>query len=197
MTEDSVDSPETAVDVLTEIQEQISLLSRFEIADIISLGSLLVALTIGIIVLWQNNLHRRTEFTLNLLLVKFNHVKIFTSYNIMAKFIEARIPYHPSLLPRFAGKDIRGAEEGVDRLLSYLELLCVAYNRKNVDRSLVQMQLRSGLRNTYYICESYIRDRRTELNKPGLYKELELVATSFDGSQVRGLTATTLDEAAN
>ena len=111
--------------------------------------------------------------------MKFENEHIFRAYHIISGFIQNKKQYHPSKLECYDEKERKIMEEDVERLLSYFELIAIAYNKDDLDKDTIRLQIRSGIRDTFIFCEEYIVDRRERLKRPGLYVELEGLSSTF------------------
>ncbi|MEM7621430.1 MAG: hypothetical protein AAF228_13470, partial [Pseudomonadota bacterium] len=151
---------------------------KVEYMDVVQFGanvatalSLIAAIIFGVIGYIQNNKRFRSEYTLGLMQFKFEQDDIFRAYDYMSNLIAEEKDYNRSEV------NDKKLAEAVEKLLSYFELISIAYLRHDADRQIIEKQIKSGMRDTYIRCKPYIIERRKELKRPKLYDNLRIVAT--------------------
>jgi hypothetical protein len=135
-------------------------------ADVSTILSLVVVLVLGVIGFFQTRKKSRIQYTLGLMQFKFEQDDIFRAYDYVSELIVEGKPYVRS------DDDVQLGQD-VEKLLSYFELIAIAYLRKDADRKIIEEQIKSGMCKTYEICEEYIIDRRKALGRPKLYDNLK------------------------
>lgn len=146
--------------------------------DLSPVASLLIAIGVGVYMARRARRAEKIQYTIDLLQFKFANVKIFAAYHYVSKLmLEGKLFMPETLFDDPVELDKQILE--VDRLLSYFELISIAYLSGDVDRKTIEMQIKTGLYKTYDTCEPYIRDMQQRLNKPKLYENLKTVADQF------------------
>ncbi len=140
----------------------------------ISIVSILIAFIFGGLTIRHNTIRAKKQYSLTVLSMKFTNNDIFQAYKMMSDFIIKKQHIVPA--------DLKDDEMvSLERLLAFFEFICVGYINRDIDRKIVEMQLKSGIRDTYKYCANYIESRRDSLVRPKLYSELETVARDHFG----------------
>lgn len=147
------------------IEFDLSVLTTYSTA-FATLFSAFAAITIGFVGFRQNQFRARREYTLSIMLERLSNPDLARATLFVADLEASNDVYQ-----RAADKP----EEHrlIAMLLSYYEFVAVAYFQRSLDRSAVRRQQRSALVAAFRVCEPYITERRRELERPRLYKELE------------------------
>ena len=74
--------------------------------------------------------------------MKFSNNEIFQAYKIISQYIIDSTYITEADLDE---KD----HESIERLLAYFEFICVGYRNGDINKKIVEMQIKSGIRDTY------------------------------------------------
>ena len=139
--------------------------------------SLVAAVVIGLVTVVRSRRNERIQYTITLLQLKFSNLGIFRAHEYINNLIADG---NESFLP----ENVRDSERDelvrdIDRLLSYFELISIAYLRSDIDREVIRQQIKSGMYKSYDICYEYIERRRQTTQRPLLYDNLRKVSDLF------------------
>ena len=144
-----------------------------DVSNIAKTLSLIVAVIFGMYGFIQTKKKFRVDYTMNLMRFKFEQPDIFRAYNYISSLIIQGKDYDPKDVPD------PNMPEMVEKLLSYFELISIGYLNGNADRRVIELQIKSGLRDTYLCCQKYIKERAILLNRKKLYDNLHQVSDIF------------------
>ena len=147
------------------------------ISNISTTLSLITAVVIGLVTVVRARRNERIQYTITLLQLKFSNLGIFRAHEYVNNLIAN---CDDSFLP----ENVRDSERDdlvrdIDRLLSYFELISIAYLRGDIDREVIRQQIKSGMYKSYDICFEYIKRRRETTQRPMLYDNLRKVSDLF------------------
>lgn len=120
----------------------------------------------------QNQRRSRREYTLGLMLQRFQNDAFFLATRLLSECIE-----NDEVLDIDALSEVD--RDAVIRLLTFLEFIAAAYRRDSLDKSAVRDQLQSVIVQSFDRSRTFIHQRREKLKRPKLYEHLEWLADQW------------------
>lgn len=137
-----------------------------------TLLSVMVAIAAGWSGFAVSQRRQRRQHTVSIVLSLITNLHLMSANNLLNMRIGENRPIR---------RDELSAEELFDVLmiLSFYEFLAIAYFKKELDRSIIHEQRRSGIRDGFRVLSEFIEERRMTLRRPRLYRNFEQLARKF------------------
>lgn len=118
---------------------------------------------------WANQRREREKATLTLLMTRFSNDAIRQARALIYDRLEDR---KPITKPTLSNEEYHL----VMNLLSFYEFIAISYLRNRLDRKAILRFSGGSIRQAYRACETMIAERRTVLERPNMFRDLEVMA---------------------